>query len=90
MESCLCYNCHDRRTSIAEGIRPAAQPLLVEYARNVGPPLFATQPSRDDDPLIVRSQPNSTGTPYSALTINDVPDFLSARLGAISASCRNE
>ncbi len=28
----------------AQLIRPAAQPLLVEYARNVGPPLFGSQP----------------------------------------------
>ncbi len=28
-----------RQTLIAKAIRPAAQRLLVEYARNVGPPL---------------------------------------------------
>ncbi len=52
------------RTSITEGIRPAAQSLLVEYAHNVGPPPFGTQPTRDDDPLT----PKTTFTPMKQLS----------------------
>ncbi len=38
-QRCFCYNYHGLRSSIAEGIRPVAQPLVVGYASNVGVPL---------------------------------------------------
>ena len=60
-ESYFCYKYHGCGPQIGEGIRPAAQPLLVEYARNVGPPLRGSNEgsSTKEPPLFIVSPPLS-------------------------------